>query len=347
MAYTNSVDMMATAKDAQFEAASFMGQGTIKLLAPAKVNLFLAVGARRADGYHDVTNIMHTLLLHDVVYMNSIPATADEIAEITAEGSTHIAAGPSQNIAVRIEISDKTCALGGEGLQVNTADNLAYAAVDALARATNHERPQKVEIRIEKQIPAQAGLGGGSSDAAAALVGAAHFWGINATDPVLTQAASQVGADVAFFLQGGCAEFTGVGEHHERSLTPMKAPVVLVKPPTGVSTAAAYAAFDADPQLVTADMQRVANAATEAEDVPLFNNLHAAAFALNEDIAQATDFLKSQPELDPQKVLMSGSGSAVFAIAPDFATATNISARAQQQGLWSRATTFANLRACH
>jgi 4-diphosphocytidyl-2-C-methyl-D-erythritol kinase len=347
MAYTNSVDMMATAKDAQFEAAAFMGQGTIKLLAPAKVNLFLAVGKQRADGYHDVTNIMHTLLLHDVVYMNSTPATADEIAELTTEGGAYTPAGPSQNIAVRIEISDKTCALGGEGLQVTTANNLAFKAVDALAYATKQSTSQKIAIRIEKQIPAQAGLGGGSSDAAAALVGAAHFWGLDKNDTVLTQVAAKVGADVSFFLEGGCAAYAGVGELRERALAPMKAPLVLVKPSTGVSTASAYTAFDADPQLATADVLESVNAATAAADIPLFNNLSNAAFTINKDVEHAADFLKSQPELDPDKVLMSGSGSAVFAIAPDFATATNISARAQQQGLWSRATTFANLRACY
>jgi 4-diphosphocytidyl-2-C-methyl-D-erythritol kinase len=127
----------------------------------------------------------------------------------------------------------------------------------------------------------------------------------------------------------------------------MKAPLVLVKPSTGVSTASAYTAFDADPQLATADVLESVNAATAAADIPLFNNLSNAAFTINKDVEHAADFLKSQPELDPDKVLMSGSGSAVFAIAPDFATATNISARAQQQGLWSRATTFANLRACY
>jgi 4-diphosphocytidyl-2-C-methyl-D-erythritol kinase len=343
----NSVDMMAAAKDAQFEAASFMGQGTIKLIAPAKVNLFLGIGERRADGYHDVYNIMHTLLLHDIVYMNATPLPKRPKVGEGDIAATYAICGSAQNIAMRIEISDKTCTLGEGALQVDTTDNLAFKAVDALAQTIGVTDPYKVDIRIEKHIPAQAGLGGGSADCAAALVGAAHFWGVPTEDEVLAQTAAALGADVAFFLEGGAAAYRSAGEIFDHSLTPAKDALVLVKPASGVSTAAAYGAFDKAPVAIPADLLACAKEATAAADVPLFNNLEGAARTLNSEVADAIEFLKAQPELDPTRVLMSGSGSAVFAIAPSFAAASAVSARAQKSGLWSRATTFANLRACH
>ena len=84
------------------------------------------------------------------------------------------------------------------------ADNLAFKAADRLSRAVGRDLPEAIQLRIEKHIPAQGGLGGGSSNAAAVLVGLAKAWGLAADDERVADVARSLGADVAFFLHGGC-----------------------------------------------------------------------------------------------------------------------------------------------
>ena len=114
-------------------------------------------------------------------------------------------------------------------------DNIASKAVRACAALGRDDAG--IEIRIEKNIPRKAGLGGGSSDAAAALVGAARLWGIDPNDPAIEQTARQLGSDVAFFLHGGCSCYEGTGDVFIRAVEPSKRSVALVKPEGGVSTA--------------------------------------------------------------------------------------------------------------
>lgn len=377
------VDMMAEAREAQWSAAAFLGPEAIRLVAPAKVNLFLGVGKPRDSGYHDVTTVMHALALRDILYMNCTPAdeAAGEAQQTapTPDGAAATSqttpapdssnaewAGPARSIVVRIDVADKSgagatapvgaddttadrphTAVGTKKTPIPVADNLAFKAIDALAHEIGYVKPAAIDIRIEKNIPLQAGLGGGSADAAAALIGAAHFWGVDPSGPTLERVASSLGADVAFFLKGGCGLFTGIGERCERMLDPRKDAVLLVKPAAGAPTKAVYEAFDQHPCPIPAEMIARASDALVARDVPLFNNLTSASESCLPELGDIIQWLKAQIGSDAgdERVLLSGSGSAVFAICASADEAVRLAAEASKRGLWARATSFSPLRA--
>ena len=337
------VNLLAAAREAQWSAAAFMGPNAVKVVSPAKVNLLLSIGARRPDGYHDVDTIMHALALHDTVYLCVQPASEDEVAQLAeqaAAGRVDIAlGGPAGNLAVTIDLADRT----GTDLSVPAADNLAFKAADALARALGREGAEIVQLRIEKHIPAEGGLGGGSSNAAAVLVGLASQWGVSSDDARVVATAQALGADVAFFLQGGCAQLDGAGEVLRRTLEPSRKAVVLVKPAGGVSTAAAYRAFDETPVPVSAALLQAAADATSADGVPLANNLAFAAESLLPELAGVRAWLADQ--VGAENVLLCGSGAATFAVAEAFAEASRIATAALSRGWWARPTSFSGLRA--
>lgn len=343
------VDMLAAARDAQWTSETFLGAGASRVIAPAKVNLFLAVGGVRLDGYHEVDTVMHALSLHDTLHMHRVPLTADEAAHAVAEGADvphQAVGGPASNLVVSIDVADKANAPYPQAIHLSVGQNLVFKALDGLARAIGHEASEAISLRIEKAIPFEAGLAGGSSDAAAALLMAARWWGLAPDDPVLASVACNLGADVAFFLQGGCALFEGKGSTLVRRLEPKKDALVLVKPPAGVATAQAYAAFDEQPAPIPIDLLAQAQAAGRAADVPLFNNLAAASGRLAPDLAEVAAWLAQQPGVaGAQDVLLCGSGATTFARTASFADACTIAAAAQQRGWWARATTFSGLRA--
>lgn len=198
-------------------------------------------------------------------------------------------------------------------------------------------------MRIEKHIPTQGGLGGGSSDAAAVLVGLAQRWGLAPDDDRVEEVARSLGADVAFFLRGGCAQLGGAGEAFRRSLASSSQAVVLVKPSEGVSTAEAYRTFDEHPVAVPPALLETAAAAAAAADVPLFNNLAPAAEALLPELAEVRAWLAERAGVDA--VLLSGSGSATFALVGSFSEASRIATEATSRGWWARPTTLSGLRA--
>ncbi|WP_241156612.1 MULTISPECIES: 4-(cytidine 5'-diphospho)-2-C-methyl-D-erythritol kinase [unclassified Adlercreutzia] len=343
MSEAPKVDMLAIARDAQWSADTFLGAGSIKLVSPAKVNLFLGVGARRSDGYHDVTNVMHAVTLHDVMYVRCAPAGAEAFEG--AEGKDHLAVGgPGQNVLVSIDLADKAAAAGLKPLRIPARENIIFKAIDALACALGRTQREQVSVRVEKNIPHEGGLGGGSSNAATALVAMAGFWGLASDDDTVAGVARSLGADVAFFLYGGCALFTGAGEVFGRALSPRKDSVVLVKPPAGVSTAAAYRAFDESPQLVSARLSEQALAAAGAAEVPLVNNLAPVSEQLSPELAEVRAWLEAQPGVRAGEVLLCGSGATTFAVMKDFAAACAVAAAAQARGWWARATTFSSLR---
>ena len=301
---------------------SFNSLGWTKVIAPAKVNLLLSIGDRQSDGYHQATSLMHALNIHDVLYMRR--AWAD----------------PESGLVVRL-----SCTGVGdiEAPDVDPADNLAAQAVTELAARLGRAEDEAIEIRIEKNIPCQAGLGGGSADAAAALIGAAHLWGVGPADPAIEASARALGADVAFFLRGGCGLYAGVGDAFDRALAPMKKPVVLVKPDGGVSTAQAYATFDENSTPTSAEALDAAATAASAADVVLANNLAPAAEALMPELAMVRTWLAEQPGVE--QTLLSGSGAATFAICDSLEAALAVVAAARKRGWWARSTSFGSLRA--
>ena len=303
------------------ERDEFRSQGWLKLIAPAKVNLHLAIGARRPDGYHEAVTIMHALTLHDVVYLRRKLPDAEN---------------PHKPTIRMVSCGDVVAP------DLPSADNIASKAICMLAGRLGRA-DAGVEVRIEKNIPAQGGLGGGSSDAAAALVGAAQLWGFGSGEPAIEDVARELGSDVAFFLHGGCSCYEGTGEVFVRDLAPSKRAVALVKPDGGVSTAEAYRTFDSDPAPIPAEMAANALKACSAEDVILFNNLAPASELLMPELGEIRRWLVGQGGV--REALLCGSGATTFSLCEDFATACKVVAEARRRGFWARATSLGALRA--
>lgn len=334
-----NVNMLDAARNAQWEADAFLGVGSVKAVAPAKVNLFLAVGGKRPDGRHEVTTVLHALALHDTLYLHGA-SLADPIEPGEELPASVALGGPAGNLRVSIDVADKGASME---LALPAEQNVVFAALDAYSRLIGLDEPYGVAIRLEKAVPHQAGLGGGSSDAAAALLAFARVLGRPADDPAILEAAQDAGSDVAFFLQGGCALMDGAGERLVRALQPQKRPILLVKPPVGVSTASAYQAFDekgpaADPALV-----EVAAQAEAAAEVPLYNNLAPAAQAVQPALAEVAHWLEEQKAAE--EVILCGSGSCHGAFTASFDDALALAAEAGKRGWWARATTLSGLRA--
>lgn len=152
----------------------------LKILSPAKLNLTLAIGRRRPDGYHDLASVFQEIDL------------ADELTFERLDG-------------------ERTLTLKVSGLKVPAGqDNLVIKAAKALQ--SEFDVPDGAKIRLKKVIPLGAGLGGGSSNAAAAIKALVGLWGINASKQKLAKIAARIGADVPFFLTGGTALVRGKGE---------------------------------------------------------------------------------------------------------------------------------------
>ncbi|HHW39612.1 MAG TPA: 4-(cytidine 5'-diphospho)-2-C-methyl-D-erythritol kinase [Syntrophomonadaceae bacterium] len=251
----------------------------LRLQAYAKVNLTLDVGPRRADGYHEIHSVMQTVSLADELFFSRAP----------------------RGISVECDSPDIPAGSG----------NLAGRALEILA----DRLPGGIRLEIRKRIPVAAGLGGGSSDAAAALKGADRLYGLGLTERELLACAAAVGSDVPFFILGGTVEARGRGEVVRR-LPPL--PVlwlVLAKPDFGVSTAEVYAGYKPcgreprTPRLIAALEKG------DGEGV-----LHALGNDLEEVTAAAypkVGALKARLEaLGALKTLMTGSGPAVYGIFP-------------------------------
>ncbi len=275
--------------------------GGVEVLAPAKLNLFLEILGKRGDGYHDLESLMVTVDLHD---------------------SLHFADDPSG----RIEL---TC--DDPSLPTGPA-NLVVRAAERLKGATGSDRGAR--ISLSKAIPAQAGLAGGSSDAAATLAGLDRLWGLGTPADQLDDLAATIGSDVAFFRRGPCAVCRGRGEVVEPRALPGALHFVLVLPPVGVSTAEVYR------NLTPPDRPRPIGAILEAFDAgdgsklgrELFNRLQPVAESLSPSLGAVRGALADLgPSLDGH--LMSGSGSAYFGLARDRDAAEDAARRLRTLGL--------------
>ena len=243
------------------------------VLAPAKLNLFLHITGQRDDGYHLLQSVFMLIDWCDTLHF-----------DVRDDGV--------------IAREDLTLAL--------PADDLVMRAALSLQRASGTHLG--AHIAIDKRIPAQAGMGGGSSDAATTLLALNRLWGLNWPLSKLMPLGLTLGADVPFFLSGRNAWIEGIGE----KITPLEVPTArfaVVKPNTGLETAKIFR---------SQELQR----ATETATMPVFavdpygfgrNDLQPVALALCPEIAQVIQWLSSFG-LNPR---MTGSGSAVFARLPD------------------------------
>ncbi len=294
-----------------------------KIISPAKVNLVLAVGEKQESGFHEVQTIMHSLALHDTLSMR----------RFDDEGS-----GDGLQVMLKCESSFTI-----DPLLIKAEENIAYKAVVELAKALGRTQDETIEMILNKVIPAEAGLGGGSSNAAAALVGAATLWGVGVEDERVQEVASRLGADVSFFLKGGCARLSGKGDVFEAQLEPRSGFVLLVRPDAGVSTGKAYAAFDEDPVLPSSEYLSSIAALDAAADVSLYNNLEKAACSVTPVVAQVLEW--GRAAAGEENVVLCGSGSAVCCIFDSCQAACEASVEARKHEWWTRVTSFSPLGA--
>lgn len=294
-----------------------------KIISPAKVNLVLAVGEKQENGFHEVQTIMHSLALHDTLSMR----------RFDDEGS-----GDGLQVMLKCESSFTI-----DPLLIKAEENIAYKAVVELAKALGRTQDETIEMILNKVIPAEAGLGGGSSNAAAALVGAATLWGVGVEDERVQEVASRLGADVSFFLKGGCARLSGKGDVFEAQLEPRSGFVLLVRPDAGVSTGKAYAAFDEDPVLPNSEYLSSIAALDAAADVSLYNNLEKAACSVTPVVAQVLEW--GRAAAGEENVVLCGSGSAVCCIFDSYQAACEASVEARKHEWWTRVTSFSPLGA--
>lgn len=294
-----------------------------KIISPAKVNLVLAVGEKQESGFHEVQTIIHSLALHDTLSMR----------RFDDEGS-----GEGLQVMLKCESSFTI-----DPLLIKAEENIAYKAVVELAKALGRTQDETIEMVLNKVIPAEAGLGGGSSNAAAALVGAATLWGVGVEDERVQEVASRLGADVSFFLKGGCARLSGKGDVFEAQLKPRSGFVLLVRPDAGVSTGKAYAAFDEDPVLPGFEYLSSLAGLDAAADVSLYNNLEKAACSVTPVVAEVLEW--GRATAGKENVVLCGSGSAVCCIFDGYQAACEALVEARKHEWWTRVTSFSPLGA--
>lgn len=256
----------------------------LTLSAPAKINLTLDVVGKREDNYHLIRTVMQTVTLSDTV----------TVTQVDEPG-------------IFLRLSDKNLPTDRR--------NTAYAAAKAFWNALPEaKRVGGIDIYIDKKIPQQAGLAGGSADAAAVLRGLNRLWDDPFSIDALCAFAVSIGADVPFCVRGGSALATGIGE----VLEPVKSLsdelfVVICKPTVSVSTAEAYAAVDAYEGTALSDEVGLL-AALEAEDAAAVGER---LFNVFEDVLKLPEveaICTKMREFAPLGCRMSGSGSAVYAL---------------------------------
>jgi 4-diphosphocytidyl-2-C-methyl-D-erythritol kinase len=256
-------------------------QGKIKVAAPAKINLFLEILGKRPDGYHELETVMQTVSLFDYVY---------------------------------IENGDKDIAFTCSNPKLTTGeDNLVLKAIRLFQRESGIFRGLKVHL--EKKIPVGAGLGGGSSDAVAALIGLNQLWETGYDPKQLMAMAEKLGSDTPFFVVGNTALCKGRGEVIVPYFLDVKYQYIIIYPKFEISTATVYKNFKIDLTKNLKDvsffLQVLASGNPEKTGVLLHNRLEDVVFRLYPDIEKIKNTLR---KLDFCGVLLSGSGSALYCL---------------------------------
>ncbi len=251
----------------------------------AKINIVLNIKGKQEDGYHQLDMVMLPLALHDSILLSKVPNAPDNY------------------------VTTDDFALG------DIQYNLATFAIDTMQKKYGFN--EKFRVFIHKILPIQAGLGGGSSNAAATMVGVNKYLNLGATDEDLIEIGKTLGADVPFFIKNVPARCQGIGE----IMTPVTVKnnyyVLIIKPNAGCSTKKVYEISDSL-KLETYDVDKVIKALEEGDDELLAssigNALEPAGVQLVPEIKIIEDELKAK---GLKIVLMSGSGSSVAALSTD------------------------------
>ena len=277
---------------------------SVTVRVPAKINLQLAVGPLRPDGYHGLVTVFHAIGLFDMI---TVAAAAADSVTVTGEGAGQVPAD---------------------------GDNLALRAVRALRAVVAAQAGPEVAVTINKRIPVAAGLAGGSADAAAALVACNELWRARLSQRELCEVAAGVGSDVAFAVLGGTAVGRGRGER----LTPALMPAaryhwVLAFADGTLSTPEVYGTLDrqraanggagkvAEPELSTELMAALRAGDLERLGRSLSNDLQAPAISLFPALRKTLDVGR---EFGALGALVSGSGPTCLFLARDVRQATDL-----------------------
>ena len=280
----------------------------ITVLAPAKLNLHLEVLARRADGYHEIETVIAAVSLFDTVCFLLPQADSGRGRSSGIYFHGRWASGFRGRFSNRQSLGGKESKLGDlpEG-----TDNLVVKAVDLLARRAGIEAA--ANVLLVKRIPSAAGLGGGSSDAAAALLAANEGFGLRWSRDRLAQLAAELGSDVPFFLSSGAAVCRGRGERIEPATDWKQLHFVVISPPHDLSTKEVYrGCLPAESPTSTQPLvEALRNGDPVAVGRRLSNRLEGPAGRISSWI----DRLRYEMEqVDVPGHRMTGSGSSYFAV---------------------------------
>lgn len=275
----------------------------MRVEARAKINWTLDITGQRADGYHLMDMLMQPVTLSDTVTL--------EVAE------------------------DIRLTTGGTPLIPADERNLAYRAAMALKAATGYAGG--AAIHVEKRVPAGAGMGGGSADAAAVLMGLNRLWGLGLSQEALEEIGLTLGADVPFCLRGGLTRTTGIGEVMRALPCARDYELVVIQPCEGLSTGAVFRAYHEQARTDRPDTEAAARALAAGDTAGLArslgNVLQSVSEAMRPAIGEAARALEA---CGAAKALMTGSGSAVFGVFADAARADAAHQRLCEQysGIW-------------
>lgn len=273
----------------------------IEIAAPAKVNLFLELHARRQDGFHEIETVMSSVSIFDFLRFTRRP-----------ESKLSLSVGHSHQ---------SRCS--GDKDEIPTDDrNLVQQALRLVRSTAQQEMGSEfcqtgIDVHLLKNIPSAAGLGGASSDAAAALIAANRIWNLNWPITKLALLAAQLGSDIAFFLFGGTAICRGRGELVQAIRVPAQIPIVVAKPPFSLATPSVFrhVVIDEKPNDSVRLVESIQRFDSGTLGQRMFNRLQQFAEPLSETIAG--QFARLRAEFARVNCLghqMSGSGSSYFGV---------------------------------
>jgi 4-diphosphocytidyl-2-C-methyl-D-erythritol kinase len=264
----------------------------LRIAAPAKLNLYLELLRKRTDGFHEIETVMATVSIYD--QLSFVPNDTGRLRLSVASTDANAAPVP------------------------NDDRNLVYRSLDLLREigggvSPSGQQSRGMDVDLLKRIPSSAGLGGASSNAAAALIAGNVLWNLGLSDQQLHHAASQIGSDVPFFLTGGTAMCRGRGEIIEPLPAPAGLNFVIAKPQVGLSTPVVYRRCDLESPRVQSRTMVDSVIAGNAESIGkgLFNRMQSAAAEIACEIPNLEETFEQLHCLGHQ---MSGSGSSYFGL---------------------------------
>ena len=279
-----------------------LASNVLQIAAPAKINLYLELLGKRSDGFHELETVMTTVSLFDQLSFE---------ANNTGKLNLSIYLADSQ-IGSSADADSDAIPNDDRNLVIKSLRRLQELYENSRA-GHRQNNTLGMDVKLNKRIPSAAGLGGASSDAAAALIAGNLLWKLNFSHSRLHDIAAEIGSDVPFFLEGGMAMCRGRGEKIEPIIAPSGLPIVIAKPSAGLSTPRVFGRCE-----IPAVHRRSAevidgfgSGSASQIGALMQNRLQPAANKLLEDISSLEKEFAGLPCLGHQ---MSGSGSSYFGV---------------------------------